>query len=943
MYTGTALIRKTVSFCLTLIFPCILFGQTNTWDGSSSNNWNTAANWSLNLVPTAAHDVVININASISVDATPPNLKSLTINGGATVSMTCAGASRTITIANTGSGFSITNGSTLSLIGSNTGGGRSMNIAFSTATVTSSIAGTLTLTPTGAGSSYSATNSSTTVTGTINNTGGTITSTSSNLTFASGGSYIHALNGGVIPTATWNAASNCTVTGITATVPTGLGQSFGNFTWNCSGHSTLIKLDGALTTVNGNFTVSDAGNFQNPSFIENGLSLTSNNNLTLNIGGNFNISTAIDYTWLMLADGNGAVTVNVGGNFNMSGTTAYFIFHFANTNSLLNNIAMNVTGDFTKSDGLIDFAYQTSTGAATQSILRVGGNFSHTGAGFIQTSTTDADIPNGKIVFNKNGTQTFSATTPANISYTHYEILSGSTVELLSNLILTSHATPAIWGGKFTVNSGGVLDAGTFQLLSSTGATAGVNNEFTLSSGAGLITANTNGVQNANAGTISTSLATRTFSSAANYTYDGTAVQNSGVFTTTPTANEVNNLTINNTAGNTTSGVTLEQPFAVAGTLSLSSGHLTSSTTNLLTLNAGATVSGANYATRASGGSDNSFVNGPMRKNGNTDFLFPVGKLNAGHHYCGISAPANATDAFTAEYIRNSGAALGGVTALGLHHVSNCEYWDIQRTAGTAAVNVTLSWSGSSNCNAAVYINDLATLVAAHFGSSWDAFGNDGGNTGTVSAGSVTWLNVSTFSPFTLGSTSVLTNPLPVKFVNVSAYAAGTGNKIEWANLTESAILNYEVQRSSDGISFSVLGTVSPRGNAGAREDYMLADPNSTSTTWYRISATGLDGSRFYSTVVRVDRGSRDEMKLNIYPNPVTQNQFTLQLYSARAAKYEIRIVNNAGQQVAVTSWMHQGGAASRTIGLPDGLQAGVYHVQVMGNGNNLHSTIFIR
>mgnify|MGYP000912505309 FL=1 len=66
--------RLSKHFCLLLI---ILFSitlsvtaQTNTWDGSSSANWNTAANWSLNQVPTAAHDVVIpnGITANITVN-----------------------------------------------------------------------------------------------------------------------------------------------------------------------------------------------------------------------------------------------------------------------------------------------------------------------------------------------------------------------------------------------------------------------------------------------------------------------------------------------------------------------------------------------------------------------------------------------------------------------------------------------------------------------------------------------------------------------------------------------------------------------------------------------------------------------------------------------------------------------------------------------------------
>jgi len=66
-----------------------LLGQTNTWDGSSSSNWNTAANWSLNLVPTSGHDVVIPDNFSVTVN-TAAVCKTFTINGG--------GNSNTVTI-----------------------------------------------------------------------------------------------------------------------------------------------------------------------------------------------------------------------------------------------------------------------------------------------------------------------------------------------------------------------------------------------------------------------------------------------------------------------------------------------------------------------------------------------------------------------------------------------------------------------------------------------------------------------------------------------------------------------------------------------------------------------------------------------------------------------------------------------------------------------------
>ena len=52
-----------------------------TWDGSSSSNWNTAANWTPSGVPTSSDDVVIPNNFNVTVN-TAAVCASFTINGG---------------------------------------------------------------------------------------------------------------------------------------------------------------------------------------------------------------------------------------------------------------------------------------------------------------------------------------------------------------------------------------------------------------------------------------------------------------------------------------------------------------------------------------------------------------------------------------------------------------------------------------------------------------------------------------------------------------------------------------------------------------------------------------------------------------------------------------------------------------------------------------------
>ncbi len=418
------------------------------------------------------------------------------------------------------------------------------------------------------------------------------------------------------------------------------------------------------------------------------------------------------------------------------------------------------------------------------------------------------------------------------------------------------------------------------------------------------------------------------------------------------TATTFYNLTANNTTGNTTTGITLSRPTTVTNSLTLTSGHITTSNPNYLIMNAGSNVAGSNYGANpklTSGGSTNSFVNGPMRKIGNTAFLFPVGKIstgtatNYGHHPCGISAPGTATDAFTAEYIRGSASVLGTINIAGLDHVSNCEYWNIDRTTGASNVNVSLSWNTSSSCNTAAYVDNLGSLRASHFnGSNWDNFGGTSDGTSTVMNGSVTWNGVSAFSPFSLGSTSAAFNPLPVKLVNVKAYRSATSNKVEWTNLTEEQVVKYEVERSVSGSKYETMTSVAARSNSNDRQDYSVYDLQPASLTYYRIKVTSIDGEVLYSPVVKVSSGINAVAELNLYPNPVTGKQLTLYVNNTKAVSYSVRIYAANGQVVKTETFKHPGGSYSKTIELPGQLQAGQYFLQATDNEGQVSTLKFI-
>jgi hypothetical protein len=863
--------------------------QTNTWIGGNGS-WNTGSNWSLGVVPAAAHDVLINSSSAITVDATPPNLKSLTITGNSTVTFTCSGASRAITLTNTGSGFSIDNGSSLNLIGVNSGGGRSMNIAFTTATVTSSVAGTLILNATGGGSSYTATNSNTTVTGTIINNGGTITSASGNLNFGSGAIYTHAVNGGTIPSAVWNDASTCTITGITSTAPSGLTQAFGHFIWDCSGHTGLINLNSALTTINGNFTVKNAGQYNSGNGrTQNGLSLSSSTNLTLNIAGNFNIEQAsTDASWVMLTTGTANVTVNVTGNFNMSRAGSGPVYFDCYAGTTLNAITLNINGNYNQTGGWFDWALNASASGNNYAIMNLTGNFTQSGTGVITGTTTDTGTPNGKIVFTGTGTTSFSAATPANIAYTNYEVSSAKTLDVLSNINLTSQSSPAVWGGQFEVMAGGTLDMNTFQIVSSSGATAGQNNAFILNSGAKVITANNNGLQNTTNGSVSSSIASRTYNSGADYEFQGNAT---GTFTTAPTAATARDIIINNTS----SDVVFNQSMAVSRTFNFQNGRANIGA-YILTINSTATISGSG-SSRYVITIPASATDGRLRQNGlsTSSKEFPVG--TSSYYLPATITPSSAGSDFSVNvYQSTTTNGLPGGSAYSSRTFQADAMYRIDRASGSSDAQIRFDWQTNAIEGAAFTVlsaNDIGIWVRK---SNWVlAAGSNSSNylVSNMLNYASTSGSISDFGTPGTGYPYIIANIfiLPLRFTLLKA-SKTTSNQalLEWRMNESNNVVFFEVEKSNNGRNFSSIGKV----KATEALHYSFADNYlNNGTNYYRIKAVDAEGKSTYSFIVAVT--AKQNFQFQLFGNPVG-SQLVFQHPESVNAGY--RIMDASGRVV---------------------------------------------
>ncbi len=421
------------------------FSQTTyTWDEPGGGDWIVSSNWTpTRSVPLANDILVFNNGGTLTITNVPTQIIGrLIVSGNTDVTLATTGiGQRILRISNAGTALDVQSGSSLTLTGNAGTGVRSLTLAFLGVGNVVSIAGALNVNTEGPndGGIYNATNSVTTVTGTVTHNGGSFNSSALNLSFASGGNYIHAVDGSSVPTADWDPNSNITITGMNAVYPGSMLQTFGNVTFS-SALTANVTMSGDLTCA-GNLTYSNVntGNFLR-------LSRTGVDR-SIFVGGDFTQTSGN----FVVVDGNGSGTMNVAGDFNMTGGS--FILKDDNGAAEL-----NVAGDFNKSGGA--FIQRTSGGSTA--VVNVSGNFNHSSGIYSLSNQDEAE---------------------GDLSLAGHFSLTGGTLtengegDSAGNIFFNGPGTPQVYtpGGtlsqniNFTVNSGAVLELGAIDLIGSAG------------------------------------------------------------------------------------------------------------------------------------------------------------------------------------------------------------------------------------------------------------------------------------------------------------------------------------------------------------------------------------------------------------------------------------------------------------------------------------------
>ncbi|MBX7096059.1 MAG: T9SS type A sorting domain-containing protein [Flavobacteriales bacterium] len=208
----------------------------------------------------------------------------------------------------------------------------------------------------------------------------------------------------------------------------------------------------------------------------------------------------------------------------------------------------------------------------------------------------------------------------------------------------------------------------------------------------------------------------------------------------------------------------------------------------------------------------------------------------------------------------------------------------------------------------------------------------------TATAGDVFVLLIDNFSsstsPFTLswmlagGATLDCSTPLPIELISFNGFSNGEKNIVEWTTMTEENNHHFNIEKSSDGITFSHLQSVPGAGNSLTPRNYSVTDPNPFSPfTYYRLSQVDFDGTRTDFPAIAVENNPVSIEIGEIVPNP-NEGWFTISIKSPIENSFRLVVTDVTGKPIHQMQLNDLIGNVKPEINVSE-LNAGIYFIQV--------------
>jgi hypothetical protein len=281
-------------------------------------------------------------------------------------------------------------------------------------------------------------------------------------------------------------------------------------------------------------------------------------------------------------------------------------------------------------------------------------------------------------------------------------------------------------------------------------------------------------------------------------------------------------------------------------------------------------------------------------------YVTNVADATTGNIYVGVINTPNAAGAgcsYTGAgfLLKPANAATDPSTYRGIANIA----WLSPKTPATTGVAQGVT---TGTCNVYDFSYNFKTYFDANVGitpgsETWN-FGDGTGNlaglgatpthtfptTGGPYSVTVTFTDATCGQTWTASTTITVTCPAPVELLNFSGVYNHGNAELTWQTAMELNNDYFELQRSTDGITFQTIAKINGAGNSSSVLNYNYTDSGFSGTVvYYRLLQHDFDGTASASKIVTVSLNRTGSLPVVIMPNPFSSS-FVLTKFNAEKA-----------------------------------------------------------
>ena len=180
------------------------------------------------------------------------------------------------------------------------------------------------------------------------------------------------------------------------------------------------------------------------------------------------------------------------------------------------------------------------------------------------------------------------------------------------------------------------------------------------------------------------------------------------------------------------------------------------------------------------------------------------------------------------------------------------------------------------------------------------------------------------------------------------SYFKGTEEDCEvalsWGTESEINFSHFEIEKSTDGVTFTMIDRLDGLGGEGIATDYTYTDTQVSAVAYYRLKSVDLDGSFEYSEIVTIQADCATGISISdIFPNPTVNDLVSVRFNSTFDHEdAKVIITDMLGREMMEMPITVFGGSNLITVD-PSRLPAATYVLSIQGNNWRSSAMRFVK